>query len=73
MEDASTLHDIDSLHEVERQVSALLEERVAPAVIEVIHLDHDCTQVCSALDPGNPPHQHITLPGMMPPPHMEAP
>ena len=45
------LHNIDQLHELENILLLHLASRVAPARIDVLHLDHDCTTVCSVLDP----------------------
>lgn len=57
------LHNLDRLHEIEHGVVELLEPRVVPAVIETLHLDHDCNSVCSQLDLGPDPDV-IPLPGV---------
>ncbi len=43
----ATLHDPAQLQDAERALLAVLVPIVAPAEIDVIHLDHDCTSVCS--------------------------
>jgi hypothetical protein len=55
------LHNIDQLHRIEGELLAQLAPRVAPATIEVLHLDHDCTAVCATLDPSllHPPEYQI--------------
>jgi hypothetical protein len=45
------LHNLEQLRPLEADLAALLAAIVAPAVIEVLHLDHDCNTVCSALGP----------------------
>ena len=45
------IHNLDQLHELEWELVEQLNPIVTPATIEVLHLDHDCTQVCSVLDP----------------------
>ena len=45
------IHNIEQLHALEGALLVLLQGAVAPATLEVIHLDHDCRVVCSALDP----------------------
>lgn len=49
----AVLHDAAQLQEAERALLAVLVPIVAPAEIDVIHLDHDCTAVCSVptIDP----------------------
>jgi hypothetical protein len=49
------LHDIDRLHRLEAELAALLAPLLAPAELEVLHLDHDCTLVCGTLSPRTPP------------------
>lgn len=49
------LHDIDRLHQLEAELVALLSPLLAPAEIDVLHLDHDCTLVCDTLSPRTPP------------------
>lgn len=65
------LHNIDQLHQIEAELLAQLAARVAPAAIEVLHLDHDCTVVCPMLDPSllHPPEYQID--GDMPAPGWE--
>lgn len=46
-----SLHNLDQLHVIETALLADLSPRLSPARIEVIHIDHDCTSVCSALNP----------------------
>lgn len=61
--DTDQLHDVIQLREIELGILALLEPIVAPATIDVLHLDHDCTTVCGSLGPDD---SHIMLRGEMP-------
>jgi hypothetical protein len=45
------LHNVEQLHPIEQALARWLAPRVAPASLEVIHLDHDCTAVCALLEP----------------------
>jgi hypothetical protein len=49
------LHELTQLHTHENALQELLAERIRPAVLEVLHLDHDCSQVCSIVTPSHPP------------------
>ncbi len=64
--ETSQLHNVDLLHSHEVVLATLVQERIAPAVLEVLHIDHDCTTICSGLDPGHPP-EIIPLRGEMEP------
>lgn len=65
------IHNIEHLHVLEQQIIDLLGPEVLPARIEVLHLDHDCTVVCSALDPSTSYPEPIMLLGEPPPPGWE--
>lgn len=52
--DTDVLHDAVSLQEIEVSLMVLLNEQVTPAVISVVHLDHDCEALC----PADPPTTH---------------
>lgn len=45
------IHNLDQLHELEWELVEQLTPLVVPATIDVLHLDHDCTQVCAVLNP----------------------
>ena len=45
------IHNLDQLHPLEQELTAMLTPLVLPARVEMLHLDHDCTVVCSALNP----------------------
>jgi len=45
--DTDVLHDTISLQEIEVSLLELLNELVTPAVISVLHLDHDCEALCA--------------------------
>lgn len=60
------LHNLDQLHQVEWELVELLTPLVDPAEISVLHLDHDCTQVCSLLDPSYGYPDIYELDGEMP-------
>jgi hypothetical protein len=62
------LHNIERLHPLEDAVRTLLRERVHPATVDILHLDHDCTVVCAALDPSRHYPEVIELDGDMPSP-----
>jgi hypothetical protein len=66
-----TLHNLDQLHPLEAELVVLLNARVAPTTIEVIHLDHDCTRVCSLLNPSRTYPEVIEVDGGMPAPGWE--
>lgn len=53
--DTSHLHNVDLLHNHEVALADIVQELISPAILEVLHIDHDCTTVCSALDSGFPP------------------
>lgn len=63
--DGSALHDLDRLHHIEHGLFTLLAGLVAPANIQTLHLDHDCTSVCSGF---GWPEGDIPLPGEPPMP-----
>jgi len=63
VESVDTLHNFDQLHDLEHGVASLLEPLIAPATIDTIHLDHDCSRVCSGLSPGVGPVEPIPLGG----------
>jgi hypothetical protein len=44
---SAVLHDPGPLHVLETGLIALLSPIVAPATIDVIHLDHDCQTLCT--------------------------
>lgn len=46
--DPQALHDTERLFDIEQAVASLLAEAVAPARIDVLHLDHDCNVVCGS-------------------------
>jgi len=45
---SQTLHDTDGLSALEQAIAEMLIPAVAPAEIDVIHLDHDCNVICGA-------------------------
>lgn len=49
--DEHTLHELHSLHTIELGLVDLLTPLVAPATVEVVHLDHDCEAICGPLGP----------------------
>ena len=65
------LHNFNQLHELENSLVATLSGRVTPATIEVLHLDHDCTSVCSVLNPSIEYPEPIEMLGDMPGPGWE--
>lgn len=65
------LHNLDRLHRLEAELADILRRRVAPATIEVLHLDHDCSIVCGALSPGTGPPPPVHIDGLMPGPGWE--
>lgn len=68
IDEMNDLHDIDRLHTHEHDLVELLQARVAPATIEVLHLDHDCNSVCGARGWTGPDPDFIPLPGVPPAP-----
>ena len=57
------IHNLDQLHGLESDLMAMLAARVSPAQIDVLHLDHDCTVVCSALNPSTEYPENIEVMG----------
>jgi hypothetical protein len=60
---ATQLHGTEMLGELETGIAAVLRPVVAPGVIDVLHLDHDCTSLC----PPRPTH-HPVVRGRIAPP-----
>ena len=67
---SAALHDLGRLHEIEEGLASLIDSRVSPARIHTLHLDHDCSTVCSLL-PDRIPDHDIPLPGIALPPDWE--
>jgi hypothetical protein len=65
------IHNIDQLHVIEAELVPLLAAALAPAEIAVLHLDHDCRTVCSALDPSRSYPEPSEVDGEMPGPEWE--
>lgn len=65
------LHNLDRLHRIETELAGVLQRRVEPAIIEVLHLDHDCSVVCNSLDPSTTFPEVIEVDGEMPFPGWE--
>ncbi len=68
--ESSHLHNVDSLRIHELAVANIVRERISPARLEVLHIDHDCTTVCSLLDPGHI-YEELQVPGGIAPPGWE--
>lgn len=52
VETVDQLHNLEQLHLLEWEIAEQLGPIVSPAVIDVLHLDHDCSSVCDALEIG---------------------
>jgi hypothetical protein len=57
------IHNLELLHPLEGELSQFLAERLQPAIISVLHIDHDCTRVCSTLNPSRSYPERIEVMG----------
>jgi len=65
------LHDIANLHVLESQIAEFIANGVE-ARVEVVHLDHDCSSVCSLLPSADGPIDDFpVLGGVVAPPGWE--
>lgn len=65
------VHNIDQLHQIEHELLTYLGTLLPGVTIEMLHIDHDCTTVCSVLNPSRAYPEIYEVDGEMPGPGWE--
>ncbi len=65
------VHNIEQLHPIEHDLLIHLSSLLPSVTIEMLHIDHDCTTVCSVLNPSREYPEIYEVDGEMPGPGWE--